>query len=76
LRTKFLVLARWMDDGEAIEITRRGRVVAHLTPAPGAGKAGRAQKPDMMKQLCEIYGDSVMPEKEAKAILGYNKGRY
>ena len=76
LRTKFPVLARWMDDGEAIEITRRGRVIAHLTPAPGASKPGRAKKPDMMKQLREIYGDDLMPEKEANAILDYNKGRY
>ena len=43
LRTKFPVLARWMEDGEAIEITRRGRVIAHLTPA-AAGKAGTAKK--------------------------------
>ena len=76
LRTKFPVLARWMDDGEAIEITRRGRVIAHLTPAAGGGKTGRTQKPDMMKQLREIYGESMMPEKEARAILDYNKGSY
>jgi prevent-host-death family protein len=75
LRTKFPVLARWMDNGEPIEITRRGRVIARLTPAAD-GKARKAGKPDMMKQLREIYGDYVMPEKEAKAILDYNKGRY
>ncbi len=75
LRTKFPVLARWMDNGEPIEITRRGRVVAHLTPAAG-GKAGKAKKPDIMKRLCEIYGDYVMPEKEAQAILDYNKGKW
>ena len=76
LRTKFPVLARWMGDGEAIEITRRGRVIAHLTPAAGGNNAGRVKKPDIMKQLREIYGDYVMPEEEAKAILDYNKGRY
>jgi len=75
LRTKFPVLARWMDNGEPIEITRRGRVIARLTPAADE-KAGKAEKPDMMKQLREIYGDYVMPEKEAKAILDYNKGKW
>jgi antitoxin (DNA-binding transcriptional repressor) of toxin-antitoxin stability system len=75
LRTKFPVLARWIDDGQAIEITRRGRVIAHLTP-PAAAKAGKAKKPDMMKQLREIYGDYVMPEEEAAAILDYNKGKW
>jgi antitoxin (DNA-binding transcriptional repressor) of toxin-antitoxin stability system len=75
LRTKFPVLARWMDDGEPIEITRRGRVVAHLTPAAGGG-AGKARKPDIMKQLREIYGDFVMPETEVKAILDHNKGNW
>ena len=75
LRTKFPVLARWMDSGEPIEITRRGRVIAHLTPA-ACGKRQKAGKPDIMKRLREIYGDYVMPEEEAKAILDYNKGRY
>lgn len=75
LRTKFPVLARWMDNGEPVEITRRGRVVAHLTPAAGGG-AHKAKKPDVMQRLREIYGDYVMPEAEGKAILDYNKGRY
>jgi antitoxin (DNA-binding transcriptional repressor) of toxin-antitoxin stability system len=75
LRTKFPVLARWMEDGEEIEITRRGRVIARLTPATG-GKGGRVKKPDIMKRLREIYGDYVMPEEEAQAILDYNKGEW
>jgi len=75
LRTKFPVLARWLDDGQSIEITRRGRVIAHLSPA-AANKAHKAKKPDIMKRLREIYGDYVMPEEEAKAILDYNKGPY
>jgi len=64
-----------MDNGEPIEITRRGRVIAHLTPAAGS-KAGKVKKPDIMKRLREIYGDYVMPAEEAKAILDYNKGNW
>jgi len=75
LRTKFPVLARWMDNGEPIEITRRGRVIARLTPAAG-GKASKSKKPDMMKRLRKIYGDYVMPEKEVKVILDDNKGKW
>jgi hypothetical protein len=30
----------------------------------------------IMKRLREIYGDYVMPEKEAEAILDYNKGKW
>lgn len=73
LRTKFPVLARWIDSGESIEITRRGRVIAHLTPA---GRGKKAAKPDILKRIHEIYGDYVMPEEESKEILDYNKGRY
>lgn len=73
LRTKFPVLARWMDNGEPIEITRRGRVVAHLTPAADAAKGKRA-KPDIMKRLREIFGDYVMEKKEVAAVLDHNKG--
>ncbi len=75
LRTKFPVLARWMDDGDSIAITRRGRVIAHLTPAPNRN-GHTAKKPDIMKRLRGIYGDYVMPQKEARAILDENKGRY
>jgi antitoxin (DNA-binding transcriptional repressor) of toxin-antitoxin stability system len=73
LRTKFPVLARWIDEGEQIEITRRGRVIARLTP-PGNPTPGKLVKPDMMKQLREIYGDYVMPEGEGEAILNYSRG--
>jgi antitoxin (DNA-binding transcriptional repressor) of toxin-antitoxin stability system len=73
LRTKFPVLARWMEDGEKIEITRRGRVVAHLTPA-GSARTRKPERPDILKRLHKIYGDYVMPEAEARAILDYNKG--
>ena len=73
LRTKFPVLARWMEEGEAIEITRRGRVIAHLMPA-AAAKPGKLVKPDFLKRLHEIYGDYVIPEEEVQAILDYNKG--
>ena len=75
LRTKFPVLARWMDNGEPIEITRRGRVIARLTPA-AAGRVGKERKPDIMKRLREIYGDYVIPDEEVAAILSHNKGRY
>ena len=75
LRTRFPVLARWMDSGEPIEITRRGRVIARLTPVASA-RAGNAKKPDILKRLREIYGDYVMPEEEANAILDYDKGKW
>lgn len=53
---------------------RRGRVIARLTPA--AAQVGKASRPDIMKQLREIYGDYVMPEEEVRWILDHNKGRY
>ncbi len=73
LRTKFPVLARWLADGQQIDITRRGRVIARLSP-PGNGATAPVKKPDMMKQLREIYGDYVMPEEEVKAIFDHNRG--
>lgn len=75
LRTKFPVLARWMENGEPIEITRRGRVVARLTPALNVAEQ-KAEKPDMMKRLREIYGDCVMANDQRDAILDHNKGRH
>jgi antitoxin (DNA-binding transcriptional repressor) of toxin-antitoxin stability system len=77
LRTKFPLLARWMDNGEPIEITRRGQVIALLTPAAGSVvAAGKPRKPDIAKRLRAIYGDFVLPEEESKAILDENKGNW
>ena len=75
LQRKFLMLSRWIENGEEIEITRRGRLIARLVP-PSSGRKGNVKKPDIMKRLRDIYGDFVMPEEEAKAILDYNKGEY
>lgn len=74
LRTKFPVLARWIGNGESIEITRNGRPIAKLTPI--AETPGKKKKPDIMKRLREIYGDKTVSQKETEAILSYNKGRY
>lgn len=68
------MLARWMENGEPIEITRRGRVVAHLTPAAKAAE-GATSKPDIIKRLRKIYGDYLMAEEETTAILDHNKGQ-
>jgi antitoxin (DNA-binding transcriptional repressor) of toxin-antitoxin stability system len=73
LRTRFPLLARWLDNGEPIEITRRGQVIALLSPAAARARAGKLKKPDILKRLRAIYGDLVLPEEESRAILDESK---
>ena len=45
--------------GESVEITRRGRVVAQLSPPKPAENVSR--RPDFMARLKEMWGDRILP---------------
>ena len=42
-KSKFGQLLDWVEAGDEVVITRRGKVVAHLTPPPGAFSAEAAR---------------------------------
>lgn len=63
LRNRFPRLAAWVADGESVDITRRGRVVARLVP-PVPARKPKLVKPDIMAQLKETWGERVFSAKE------------
>lgn len=63
LRNRFPRLAAWVADGESVDITRRGRVVARLVP-PAPARKPKLVKPDIMAQLKETWGERVFSAKE------------
>jgi antitoxin (DNA-binding transcriptional repressor) of toxin-antitoxin stability system len=57
LRQRFKKIERLLYQGEEIQITKRGRVIARLIP--DAAEAAK-QTPDFMTRLRTIYGDKVL----------------
>ena len=43
--------------GESVQVSKRGKVVATLTPPP---KPATQPRPDFLARLREIYGDTVL----------------
>ena len=55
----------WVAAGESVEVRRRNRPVAVLSPPK---RAGRIAKPDFAKRLREAYGSVVLPTTGAELI--------
>lgn len=58
LRNRFPSVYRWIEEGETVELTKRGRVVARLVPAPPPAKPPKAKMPDFAAMRREIFGDN------------------
>jgi len=61
LRHDFGGVFAWVEQGEPVEISRRGKVIALLSP-PTAPKAVRPRRrPDFAARLKRIFGDLILP---------------
>jgi prevent-host-death family protein len=74
LRHDFGSVLRWVEDGEDVEISKHGRVVAVLKP-PRASARRKVQRPDFAARLKARDGKRALPSKTLKAILDENRGR-
>ena len=63
LRNDFARLSAWIENGEPVEITKRGKVFAHLIPATGA-RPRKLVKPDILKRLKKTWGGRVFSARE------------
>ncbi len=66
LRNHFRRVSSWIESGEAVEIIKRGKVFARLMPAVKTSR--KADKPDIMAQLHEVWGRRVFSASEVKAM--------
>jgi antitoxin (DNA-binding transcriptional repressor) of toxin-antitoxin stability system len=55
LRYAFPAVLSRLEHGEAIAITKRGKVVARLMPPPSA-RATKRKRPNFSERIREIYG--------------------
>lgn len=57
LRNRFPSVYRWIEEGETVELTKRGKVIARIVPAPLA-KPRKIKWPDFAAIRREIHGDN------------------
>jgi prevent-host-death family protein len=60
LRHDFGSVFAWVEQGEAVCISRRGKPIAWLTPPPAPLPAKPRKRPDLAARLKRIYGDLVL----------------
>jgi len=72
LRYEFKKIERLLLQGEEVQITRRRRVIARLTPE---SEQPRAEMPDFLGRLREIYGDKVLKISGAD-LIAKDRSRY
>jgi prevent-host-death family protein len=60
LRHDFGSVLNWVEEGEAVGISKRGRIVALLSPPPAPRPSRPRKRPDFLGRLKRIYGDTVL----------------
>jgi len=60
LRHNFGSVLSWVEEGEAVGISKRGKVVALLSPPPQSRPRKARKRPDFRERLHRIYGDQVL----------------
>ncbi|MBM3835700.1 MAG: prevent-host-death protein [Verrucomicrobia bacterium] len=60
VRHDFGGVLNWIEEGEQVEILKRGRIVALMSPPPVAKKRRPKKRPDFLARLKRIYGDKVL----------------
>jgi antitoxin (DNA-binding transcriptional repressor) of toxin-antitoxin stability system len=72
LRYQFKKIERLLLQGEEVQITKRKRVIARLTPE---NDVARRDLPDFLGGLREIYGDKVLKVSGAE-LIAKDRSRY
>ncbi len=62
LRYGFARIESWLQDGNQVEITKRGQTIARLVPA--SRRVRKLVKPDIMARLQAIWGERVFTAQE------------
>jgi antitoxin (DNA-binding transcriptional repressor) of toxin-antitoxin stability system len=69
LRNEFPRIEAWVHEGESINISKRGKVIATLIPALGSKAPGHAlPKVDIMARLKEAWSGRVFTMEQVEAM--------
>jgi antitoxin (DNA-binding transcriptional repressor) of toxin-antitoxin stability system len=61
LRNSFARISRWLEAGETVEVTKRGRAFARIMPVMESKKK-KTPKPNIMARLRADFGDLVISD--------------
>ena len=61
LRHAFGDVMDWITDGQQVEIVKKGKVIALLSPPPKPTAPKKFKLPDFQARRKRIFGDRVMP---------------
>ena len=67
VRNRFSALEAWVEEGEKIEIRKRGKPIAWLVPIPQSSKP-KPVKPDFAARRKAIWGDRVFTAAQVKRM--------
>ena len=76
LRHDFGTVLNWVEAGEPVQISKRGKVVALITPPPPPARSRAAKRPDFAARLKLRDGDRVLAASDMNAILDDSKGAH
>ena len=65
LRNHFRRVSAWLENGESVEIIKRGRSFARLVPAASARKPAKV---DFTRQLRAVWGEKVFSDSEIRGM--------
>jgi antitoxin (DNA-binding transcriptional repressor) of toxin-antitoxin stability system len=74
LRNHFPRVLRWIEEGEEVQLTRRGELVALLTP-PKRTKTRTLRMPDFAGIRREVFGDDLKGRRLSAADSAFIRDR-
>jgi antitoxin (DNA-binding transcriptional repressor) of toxin-antitoxin stability system len=73
LRNRFPRIAAWIEQGQPVEITRAGKVIARLVPAPPQARR-RFKMPNIRARLDQTFGPTCYDSADVAAGLAASRG--
>ena len=73
LRNHFARISRWVEAGEEVEVTKRGRAFARIEPVQPQ-KRQRFKMPDVMARLNEAFGDTCYSAEVVQRMMTDSRG--
>ncbi|MDD5262363.1 MAG: hypothetical protein PHD76_11010 [Methylacidiphilales bacterium] len=74
LRNNFAAVSRWIEEGEPVEIKKRGRFFATLSPA--RKKKAKIDWPDFEGRLAKVFPRGPVKGASTREIVDYMRGDY
>jgi prevent-host-death family protein len=74
VRHDFSTVLDWVIDGEQVEISKRGKIVALLSPPRAVAPRRARKRPDLAARLKMRDGSRVIAARAMNDIIDYDKG--